>query len=357
MHARHLRRLWRLPGTLLGVVAWPAGPRQRLSLGLWHYWWQAHLLDCSLDAYLRDPSPARRATVERLARGVRLRNLRRGWVNDFYDDIAWLGLALHRASHVGIRHDGALAAIRERLHEGWSNGGGGGIWWCVGSDFKNAPANGPAAILLARSATGRDFDLALRIAEWIERHLVDPDSGLVWDGVRVDPAGGVRAVERAVYTYCQGVYLGICVELALARELGVWTRRAHRTIAAINAAMTDCDGVLRTHGGGDGGLFTGILARYLALAALLLPGESQPDRIARQTAADLVLTSATAAWRNRAVVTGGPLFGHDWSVPARPPYAGSAEGDVAERDLSVQLSGWMLCEAAALVERRRPELL
>lgn len=386
VHARHLRRLWQLPGALLGVVAWPASPRQRLSLGLWHYWWQAHLLDCSLDAYLREPSPARRSTVECLARGVRVRNLRRGWINDFYDDIAWLGLALQRASQAGIRHDGALAAIRERLHDGWSDAGGGGIWWCVGSDFKNAPTNGPAAVLLARSGTGRDFGLALRIAEWIEQRLVDPDSGLVWDGVRVDPDGkvsppllaadsavrvgaestarvsaestsrlaGVRTVERA-YTYCQGVYLGACVELALATGARVWTRRAHRTIAAVSVAMTDGDGVLHTHGGGDGGLFTGILARYLALAALLLPGESQPDRMARQTAADLVLTSATAAWRNRAVATGGPLFGLDWSVPAGPPKAGSV--NVAQRDLSVQLSGWMLCEAAALVERRRPELL
>jgi len=370
IHARHLRRLWQLPGTRLGVVAWPAGPRHRLSLGLWHYWWQAHLLDCSLDAYLRQPSPARRATVERLVRGVRVRNLRRGWVNDFYDDIAWFGLALHRASGIGIRHDGALAAIRERLHDGWSEVGGGGIRWCVGSDFKNAPTNGPAAILFARLSTGRDFDLALRIAEWIEHRLVDPDSGLVWDGVRVDPGRMVCTVERAAYTYCQGVYLGACVELALAADPAdpaLWLRRAHRTIAAINAAMTGAGGVLRTHGGGDGGLFTGILARYLALAALLLPGRSQPDRIARQTAADLVLTSAAAAWRNRAVVAGGPLFGADWSAPARPPRARGAgrdgaewdgtERDGAERDLSVQLSGWMLCEAAALLERQRPALL
>lgn len=352
VHARHLRRLWLLPGTRLGVVAWPAGPRQRLSLGLWHYWWQAHLLDCSLDAYLREPSPVRRATIAGLTRGVRLRNLRRGWVNDFYDDIAWLGLALHRASRLGIRPHGALAAIRGRLHDGWSDAGGGGISWCVGSDFKNAPTNGPAAILLARSATGRDFDLALRIAEWIERQLVDPASGLVWDGVRVDPGGTVRTVERAVYTYCQGAYLGACVELALATGQVVWTRRAHRTIAAISVAMTDGGGVLCTHGGGDGGLFTGILARYLAFAALRLPGGAQPDRIARQAAADLVLTSAASAWRNRAVVTGGPLFGADWSAPARPPKAGNTE-----RDLSVQLSGWMLYEAAALIERRRPELL
>ena len=53
---RHLRRLWALPGTQLGVVAWPSARRDRL-FGTWHYWWQAHLLDCLVDAQLRDPQP------------------------------------------------------------------------------------------------------------------------------------------------------------------------------------------------------------------------------------------------------------------------------------------------------------
>lgn len=355
VHARHVRRLWLQPGTLLGVVAWPSSRWQRLHLGRWHYWWQAHLLDCALDAYLRGPSPRRRAVVERLARGVRVRNLRRGWLNIFYDDVAWLGLALQRASAAaGVHHHGAVACIRERLRSGWSDAGSGGIWWHIGSDFKNAPANGPAAILLARCG---DTESAVRIAEWIEDCLVDPLSGLVWDGVRVGSDGAVHTVEKRTYTYCQGVYLGACVELARSTGDAEWARRARRTIAVVNTMMTNVDGVLRTHGRGDGGLFTGILARYLAQAALRLPGESQADRIARQTAADLVLASATAAWRHRAVAAGGPLFGADWSVPAPPSAVLGRTGGAAGRDLSVQLSGWMLCEAAAFIERQRPDLL
>ena len=31
-----------MPGTQLGVVAWPSARRERL-FGTWHYWWQAHL--------------------------------------------------------------------------------------------------------------------------------------------------------------------------------------------------------------------------------------------------------------------------------------------------------------------------
>ena len=56
VRARHLKRLWGMPGTQLGVVAWPPVRKYRW-FGVWHYWWQAHLLDCLVDAQLRDPRP------------------------------------------------------------------------------------------------------------------------------------------------------------------------------------------------------------------------------------------------------------------------------------------------------------
>ena len=65
--------------------------------------------------------------------------------------------------------------------------------------------------------------------------------------------------------------------------------------------------------------------------------------------AELVLDSADAAWRNRGVADGGPLFGPQWTVPARPPGPG-----LPEQDLSVQLSGWMLLEAAAVLSDDEP---
>ena len=95
---RHLKKLWGLPGTQLGVVAWPAAAQQR-RFGTWHYWWQAHLLDNLVDAQLRDPSPERLTSIARQIRGHRLRNLG-SWVNDYYDDMAWLALALERAGRL-----------------------------------------------------------------------------------------------------------------------------------------------------------------------------------------------------------------------------------------------------------------
>jgi predicted alpha-1,6-mannanase (GH76 family) len=116
------------------------------------------------------------------------------------------------------------------------------------------------------------------------------------------------------------------------------------------------DGVIKGAGGGDGGLFNGILARYLALVVTSLPQNGPADAEARDTAKSLVLKSAQSAWDNRQTVDGLPLFAAFWDRTAEIPTAGGQEAQfvegavnasaVPERDLSVQLSGWMLMEAA-----------
>ncbi|MEU0789369.1 glycoside hydrolase family 76 protein [Amycolatopsis sp. NPDC005961] len=316
--ARHLRRVWGLPGTVLGRSGWPASAGQRLHWH-WNYWWQAHLLDTLVDAQLRSPSASRLALIRSFVRSVRLRNFGR-WTNEYYDDIAWLGLALQRVQRLGIDVGPAVAAIDTQLLSGWTSAAGGGIWWRVGDEFKNAPANGPAAIFHARSG---NLSRAREMTDWMTSTLVDPATGLVLDGIRTDTGELVKHI----YTYCQGVYLGACLELSLVDD-------AARTVRAV-ASHCAPGGVIRGQGGGDGGLFAAILARYLALAARALPG---PEA---SLARSLVLDSAEACWSGAAE---GPVFSAFWDRPA--PLLPLPE-DAPERDMSVQVGGWMLLEAAA----------
>ncbi|MDT5292960.1 MAG: hypothetical protein QOF88_7849 [Mycobacterium sp.] len=352
---RHLRRLWQLPGTQLGVVAWPATSKQ-LMYGTWHYWWQAHLLDCLVDAQVRDPQPDRQQRIERQVRSQRLRNT--GWVNDYYDDMAWLALALERAGRLaGVERPKALEKLSDQFVNAWVPEDGGGIPWRKQDQFFNAPANGPAGIFLAR------YDDRLRraqqMADWIDETLIDPETHLVFDGVK----GG--SLVRAQYTYCQGVVLGLETELAARTEDPDHAVRVQRLVAAVRDNMAP-EGVIQGAGGGDGGLFNGILARYLALVATTLPGDTPADTGARATAKELVLTSARSAWDLRQTVDGLPLFAAFWDRDAELPKVGGKDAqfvagavnasEIPERDLSVQLSGWMLMEAAhTLSDDAEPE--
>ncbi|MEU7143635.1 glycoside hydrolase family 76 protein [Nocardia sp. NPDC046473] len=334
--ARHVRPVWGLPGTLLGVTAWPPSPLEE-AFDEWNYWFQAHLVDCAVDAALRAPAAERTDRVAAIIRGIRARNLT-GWTNQYYDDMAWLLLALERADRLlGVRFTDGIQDLRAALDAGWDPEIG-AMRWRVGSDYYNSCTNGSSGIALARLG---DVARATQIADFLDTRLRANDSGLIIDGVH-EP--GAR-VESAVYSYNQGVAIGLETELATRTGGSEYRRRATALIAATGRAMTK-NGVIVGAGGGDGGLFMGILARYLALAAITLRDNS---------AARIVHASAQSAWAHRVDVDGLPLFSADWSEQARVPDQPEtplhlSNGRVAAsanpaRDLSVQLSGWMLLEA------------
>ena len=61
----------------------------------------------------------------------------------------------------------------------------------------------------------RDLEWARRIFEWQRQTLVDPETGLVWDGI--NRQGDGRIDKDWKFTYCQGVYIGAAVELTARR--------------------------------------------------------------------------------------------------------------------------------------------
>jgi len=334
---RHVHTLWGQAGTQLGALHWPSSLFDKWLLARWCYWWQAHLLDCAVDAAYRAPSPERIDRIGAIARGIHTRNLT-GWTNAYCDDMSWLLLALERADRLlGVRFDDAVPKLRTALLDGW-NPAVGAVPWKIGTDYYSTSAIGPTGIAMARLGK---LSHAERLADFLNTRLRDTESGLIFDGVQ-EPSG---LVDQALRTYCQGVAIGLETELALRTNDSSHRDRAAALVAATADRLADA-GVIAGAAGNDSGLFMGILARYLAQTALTL-GDT--------TAAHLVHASAQAAWGNRAEVDGLPLFGADWTRPVTAPTGLKTFPRLADstlvsspnqsRDLSIQLSGWMLLEA------------
>lgn len=378
---RHAQAVWSIPRTNLAVVSWPPTSKEKLFVH-WHYWWQAHYLDCLVDAALRNNTKVRRARIADTMRGIRLRNLSQLTKNRYYDDKAWLALAMGRAENLKkVKVHKRLGSLQRNIREGVAPTIG-VLPWREGETFLNVPSNGPGAIMLARM--GR-INEARHIVDWIYDHLVD-DDGFIMDGIRMRMDG--PEIVKAIHPYCQGVVLGACLEIALAlrEKAGLTSLERIDTVQeaelaadmmhyitsirglvqAVATGMATPSGVINWKtGDGDGGLFKGILVRYLADVAVRLPGDSPANRATKKLAARMVVASAESVWEHRLEVDGLPIFGSVWTADARLPHnygfgpntLGEKVGiiRVAERDLSVQLSGWMLLEACARVTKYQSE--
>lgn len=294
-----------------GPVAWAHASTGGDGAETWHYWWHAHLVHALCEADRHRPSAARRRLIGHVLRGITLRTAGT-WVTPFYDDIAWMALALAQARP----HGHARARIARILHRAIDPTIG-AVPWRTGSVLYNAPANGPAAMVLAPS---RHRGSARRMNAWMAATLDDPETGLVRDGIE----HGV--VRPELWTYNQGVAIGAA--LALGDR-----RRAADVVRAVERWCAADDGLFPAVGGGDGGLFAGILARYLAVAATHLGGADAAR------AGALVRRNAEALWEGR----------RDGRFPADPRRPARDEGD--DLDLSVQLGAWITLEADVTVSR------
>jgi predicted alpha-1,6-mannanase (GH76 family) len=273
---------------------------------VWHYWWQAHVLDALVRAGDLD-------RAVRLVRGIRHRNGGRV-TNDYYDDMAWLGLALHGLGAAGgpIGTGELVAELMASLRTGLRPEYG-AVVWRRRDTYLNVPANGPTAILAARTG---DTALARQLTTWLHANLVTPD-GVVHDGLH--PGGDLDAT---AWTYNYGTVIGADVALG---ELD----RARR-VAVVATRLVRADGVLPDEGTGDRALFKGIFARYLG--TLLATDRDEPDKPDKPLR-DLLLRNAAAAWAARSP---DGLVGPDWNRrPERPV------------ELSAHLSGVLLLQTVA----------
>lgn len=304
-HARFGHRLLRLPGTWIGR---PYSLQHRMHDGSmlsnmnglshpfaeWNYWWQAHYLDAILDDGLgyweagdRDAARRELHRSKDLLAGIRIRNFG-VFPNYFFDDMAWLALASQRLlafsrkleghSHRGAKR--AITTLRKQLESGIDEVLDGGLYWSRKRDFKNAPANAPAALFFARIG---DREQARELLNWMHSNIFSDQHGLYFDGLRLTSSG--QKLEDHLYTYNQGPVLGALLELGTAADL----EHAAALVHATRRHLADEAGSLVLDGGGDGNLFAGILCRYLALCA----NDDRMNLDVRGIARDLVTSTAS----------------------------------------------------------------
>ena len=363
-----------VPGTYLGAVAFPH-PRS----GPWHYWWQAHLLDALVDAAARErrtgngtTAAAARTRAHRLLRGMALRSGGRVTHNVFYDDLAWLALALGRLRDEDLAATGhttravvaAGSGVLAKLAGGCDGNLGGGTWWNTSREFKNTAATAPTALAMLRTHRVAE---ARALLTWLFDTLWDPGRGVFLDGIRLLAAGSgseTTAVDTRVFSYNGGPALGAVLELAERvedpDERQTWASRAAELVHGAAREFTEPGPhgapVLRGHGGGDGGLFTGILGRYLGDAA----ASPVLDDEARGVARALVTDTARALWDGRREFDPA----EDFSRPGTPTdtprgetvavfspqparHANETQRPGAPVELGTQVQAWTLLEAAA----------
>ncbi|MGG6311004.1 glycoside hydrolase family 76 protein [Paenibacillus macerans] len=300
-----------------------------------YYWWQAHVLDVLVDAYERTGDPALPERIGRFCRSLESYNSGT-FTHNYYDDMEWTALALLRA-YQGTGepwYKEKTLELWEDIQTAWNGYFDGGMAWKKDQlDYKNTPANAPAAILAARlyRLFGREADLAWakRIYDWNRSRLVDPATGFVWDGI--NRLGDGQIDKDWKFTYCQGVFIGAGVELHRCTGDPGYLKEAQRTAAACFDALCEPGtGLLPDEGIDDTGLFKGILIRYLVE---LLRADPDCPRVR-----EIIMANAERLWSSGLLRPPG-LCGPSWQEPPRLPV-----------QLSVQLSGLMLLEAAAVLE-------
>ncbi len=308
-----------------------------------NYWWMAHALDCLVDGYNRVPGRTKNTysiKMNALYDGIPNNNTSGAgsWWNSFYDDMEWMGIAALRAYQATNAQKwlDVSTYLYGYIKDGWTDVNGGGVMWEKNHpNSKNACSNGPAMILAARlyKQLGDDsyLNFAEKIYDWMSVNLVD-ERGSVWDGY-----GNTQ--ESMTFTYNLGTWLGGCLELYTITKDQKYLDSALKTAKFAIEDRTHFSGfgVLHGEGTGDGGLFKGILVRYLAQMVVqdVLDDETEDEFVS------FFIENGLSLW-NAATLKGDNLtFCNSWY------YRPSSE----ITDCSVHLSAIMLYEAINELDR------
>ena len=316
------------PGDVIMRHRLPHDRTERFS-----YWWQAHVLDTLLDGYLRTQDESLMDLIEKDLKGTIAKNSGT-LLNNWYDDMEWMALALLRLWDVtkDESYKKRVDFLWRDIKTAWNDQMGGGMAWRKDqTDYKNTPANAPAAILAFRlyERFGNEDDLAWgkKIFEWNRDNLMDPETFYVYDGMNREGDGKIDY--GWAFTYNQGVMIGAAVEYYRITGDPAQLQLALNIAKDSKRRFSDANGgVIPYEGPDDCGLFRGIFFRYLAELIKEAPNE---------TFLKEMLASNALAVLEKGMSDSG-LIGGDWeSLPGE------------KVDLAQHLSGVMLLEMAAKV--------
>jgi predicted alpha-1,6-mannanase (GH76 family) len=293
------------------------------------YWTYAQALDAVLDAAERTGTRSPRWLA--LVRTIVEAQERRGWPRDFFDDEAWMALALVRA-HDLTGEPGYLARATALVEDIAANASDttccgtapGGLWWDRAHTQKATASNAAPAIaaarLFERTGEGRWLDFARRTYAFWREHMVDGATFQVADHLR--PSG-----EKVwwAFTYDGGTMVGAALALHRATGEPGYLADARRLAAFVLSRETRptpfgpvlFDGASCS---GDCDQFKGIAHRYLAALAEIDP--EVPGLV------PLLRANAEALWSIARDPVAG-TFGVDWGAPPGPRTSLSAQSSAA----------------------------
>ena len=301
---------------------------------VFNYWWMAHAIDALVDGYARTGDAKYKEYADRtLAASIARNNSR--IINDYYDDMQWMALALLRLYELtkDSRYMLYIEDLWSDIKKGWNEHAGGGIAWRKQQlDYKNTPANAPAAIFAARLYNTlkkpEDLEWAKKLFAYVDNNLTDKQTGQIWDGLNRQGDGNID--KNWCFTYCHGVYIGAAAELYKITGGQAYLDKARLTADFALTHFIRESGIFSEEGEGDGGMFKGILIRYLTELYKITPDYTKIR--------DVIFSNIDILRENGTSADG--RIGRSWL---------RAPGEQDGFDLTVQLSGVMLYEMAAVI--------
>lgn len=309
--------------------------------GGFDYWWNANALDALTQGFMRTRNEVSRQRMKKLLRGTIEHH--GGYINKFYDDMEWMGLASVKAyKATGDREYLDMANLLwQDILTGRSPEYLGAISWnkeCHPS-CKNAISNSPAALLGAQlyqmSGNEEQLRIAKEVHAYVKNVLVTPTGG-VYD--EYNPITGKKNTNPDwVFSYNVGMYIAASVELYEITGDREYLNDAIKSAEhALNERMVNGVFYTNENGQGDGGLFKGIFIRSLRK----LVGVEELPREKKQRYGDAIKYNAQVLLNSG--MTDRGLVGPVWNSVPSPSLV---------LHFSTQLSGIMLFEAAASLEQ------